>query len=217
MRRIRLPRDRSIHPCRPQRRLQGGKSLTTGFYQNELGVPAAALLEAGYTLTPVTPRGNRPVVDKHSVDPQYFGGNPQEMVRIGAVVEGLLGAGKVLSLREVLASGPERYAGLFIPGGHAPLIDLAKDPEVGTLLRHFHDNHKPTAAICHGPQILVTARLLRAALGLCGSGPALRAFTSLREMSLRRTKKDRPDLFARFQPQDKRDKKILDKINSDER
>ena len=26
--------------------LQGGKSLTTGFYQNELGVPAAALLEA---------------------------------------------------------------------------------------------------------------------------------------------------------------------------
>ena len=38
-----------------------------------------------------------------------------------------------------------------------------------------------------------------------------------REMSLRRTKKDRPDLFAQFQPQDKRDKKILDKMNSDER
>ena len=38
-----------------------------------------------------------------------------------------------------------------------------------------------------------------------------------REMSLRRTKKDRPDLFAQFQPQDKRDKKILDEINSDER
>ena len=38
-----------------------------------------------------------------------------------------------------------------------------------------------------------------------------------REMSLRRTKKDRPDLFAQLQPQDKRDKKILDKIHSDER
>lgn len=38
-----------------------------------------------------------------------------------------------------------------------------------------------------------------------------------REMSLRRTKKDRPDLFAQFEPQDKRDKKILDKMNSDER
>ena len=38
-----------------------------------------------------------------------------------------------------------------------------------------------------------------------------------REMSLRRTKKDPPDLFAQFEPQDKRDKKILDKMNSDER
>ena len=39
-----------------------------------------------------------------------------------------------------------------------PLIDLAKDPEVGTLLRHFHDNHKPTAAICHGPIALLAAQ-----------------------------------------------------------
>ncbi len=47
---------------------------------------------------------------------------------------------------------------MAIPGGHAPLIDLAKDPEVGTLLRHFHDNHKPTAAICHGPIALLAAQ-----------------------------------------------------------
>ena len=36
-----------------------------------------------------------------------------------------------------------------------------------------------------------------------------------REMSLRRTKKDRPDLFAKFEPQDKRDRKILEKIKND--
>ena len=33
-----------------------------------------------------------------------------------------------------------------------------------------------------------------------------------REMSLRRTKADRPDLYARFVPRDKQDQKILDKI-----
>ena len=33
-----------------------------------------------------------------------------------------------------------------------------------------------------------------------------------REMSLRRTKTDRPDLYAQFVPRDKQDKKILDKI-----
>ena len=31
-------------------------------------------------------------------------------------------------------------------------------------------------------------------------------------MSLRRTRADRPDLFARFQPQDKRDRKILERM-----
>ena len=31
-------------------------------------------------------------------------------------------------------------------------------------------------------------------------------------MSLRRTKADRPDLYAQFTPRDKQDKKILDKI-----
>ena len=36
-----------------------------------------------------------------------------------------------------------------------------------------------------------------------------------REMSLRRTKKDRPDLFAKFEQQDKRDRKILEKIRQD--
>ena len=36
-----------------------------------------------------------------------------------------------------------------------------------------------------------------------------------REMSLRRTKKDRPDLFSKFEPQDKRDRKILEKIKND--
>ncbi|MBS4698483.1 type 1 glutamine amidotransferase domain-containing protein [Aeromonas media] len=138
--------------------LKEGKTLTSGYYLNELGVPAAALLDAGYTLTIVTPKGNRPQADRGSVDPKYFGGSKQEMGRIAAVVDALLAAGEVKSLKAVLKAGPERYAGLFIPGGHAPLIDLATDPEVGTLLRHFHDSQKPTAAICHGPIALLAAQ-----------------------------------------------------------
>lgn len=34
-------------------------------------------------------------------------------------------------------------------------------------------------------------------------------------MSLRRTRADRPDLFAQFVPKDKKDKKILDRVNQD--
>ncbi|MGH8466811.1 MAG: DJ-1/PfpI family protein, partial [Pseudomonas sp.] len=51
-----------------------------------------------------------------------------------------------------------RYAGLLIPGGHAPLLDLANNPQVGALLRHCHQAGKPTAAICHGPIALLSAQ-----------------------------------------------------------
>ncbi len=36
-----------------------------------------------------------------------------------------------------------------------------------------------------------------------------------RKMSLKRTKADRPDLFSRFEPQDKADQKILDELESE--
>jgi putative intracellular protease/amidase len=138
--------------------LKDGKQYPTGFYLNEFGVPADHLLKAGYQLVLVTPRGNAPSVDERSIDPQYFGGDEAEMQRIRKLVEGLPGIQDSLSLKEVLAGDLSRYAGLLIPGGHAPLIDLANNPEVGALLRHFHQAGKPTAAICHGPIALLSAQ-----------------------------------------------------------
>ena len=138
--------------------LKDGQRYATGYYLNEFGVPADRLLKAGYELVLVTPKGNAPSVDERSVDPQYFGGDATEMQRIQQLVAGLPGIGDTLSLGEVLAGDLSQYEGLFIPGGHAPLIDLANNPQVGTLLRHFHQAGKPTAAICHGPIALLAAQ-----------------------------------------------------------
>ncbi|MCY1294646.1 Protein/nucleic acid deglycase 1 [compost metagenome] len=138
--------------------LKDGKQYPTGFYLNEFGVPADHLLKAGYQLVLVTPKGNAPSVDERSVDPRYFGGDKAEMKRIQKVVADLPGIHDALSLQEVLNGDLDRYAGLLIPGGHAPLIDLANNPEVGALLRHFHQAGKPTAAICHGPIALLSAQ-----------------------------------------------------------
>lgn len=138
--------------------LKGGKLYPTGYYLNEFGVPADQLLQAGYQLVLVTPKGNAPSVDERSIDPKYFGGDIAEMKRIQQVVAGLPGINDTLSLKEVLAGDLNHYAGLLIPGGHAPLIDLTNNPEVGALLRHFHQANKPTAAICHGPIALLSAQ-----------------------------------------------------------
>lgn len=35
--------------------------------------------------------------------------------------------------------------------------DLGNDPELGRILKHFHEHNKPTAVICHGPIALLSA------------------------------------------------------------
>lgn len=156
--------------------LRDGKTFPSGYYLNEFGVPADALQRAGYRLTVVTPRGNRPQADQRSVDPQYFRGDAQEMKRIAGVVDQLTQSQQVQSLPEVIKAGLDRYAAVFIPGGHAPMIDLANNPLVGQVLRHFHAQGKPTAAICHGPITLLAAqddpRGYESALGYANTGKA---------------------------------------------
>lgn len=141
-----------------QMQLQEGKTLTTGYYLNEFGVPADALLNAGYELVLATPKGNAPVVDAKSVSVQYFAGDEAEMQRIQQVIAAIPGINDTLSLQEVIDGGLAQYDGVFIPGGHAPLIDLANNPQVGEILRHFNAEAKPTAAICHGPITLLSAQ-----------------------------------------------------------
>ena len=61
-----------------------------------------------------------------------------------------------LSLDEV---DPKRYDILILPGGKAPAA-LRKEPKALEIARYFFAHDKPVAAICHGPQILISAGLL---------------------------------------------------------
>lgn len=54
---------------------------------------------------------------------------------------------------------PAAYDALVIPGGRAPEY-LRLDEDVVGLVRHFFDQDKPVAAICHGAQILAGARVI---------------------------------------------------------
>ena len=54
---------------------------------------------------------------------------------------------------------PADYDALVVPGGRAPEYLRGYD-EVLDTVRHFFDEEKPVAAICHGPQILAAAGVL---------------------------------------------------------
>lgn len=61
---------------------------------------------------------------------------------------------------------PEAYDFLLLPGGKAPEA-LRKEKKALDLARYFFENGKPVSAICHGPQILVTAGLLKGRHATC--------------------------------------------------
>lgn len=52
------------------------------------------------------------------------------------------------------------YDALVIPGGRAPEYIRLNEAVLG-LVRGFAENNKPIAAICHGPQVLAAAGVLR--------------------------------------------------------
>lgn len=65
---------------------------------------------------------------------------------------------------------PEDYDGLVIPGGRAPEYIRREDIVISTV-KHFAENDKPIAAICHGVQVLVAADVLEGKE--CNGYPAL--------------------------------------------
>jgi protease I len=55
---------------------------------------------------------------------------------------------------------PTKYDGLVIPGGRAPEY-LRLNAKVLDVIRHFAKANKAIAALCHGPQLLAAAGVLK--------------------------------------------------------
>jgi putative intracellular protease/amidase len=92
-----------------------------------------------------------------SVAASHFGGDQVAMEKALAFFERDDSLQNVRSLRQVVAEGLDRFSGFFVPGGHAPIEDLAADPDLGEILRHAHAQGKPTAFLCHGPIAVLSA------------------------------------------------------------
>ena len=114
--------------------------VENGFEDTELTGPVERLRQAGVDVAIVGPFAAR----------EYTG-------KKGTIVRSDLGAG------EAKAS---EFDAVIIPGGHAPdrmrmrhgLVDLVRDAYLAG---------KPVAAICHGPQMLISAEALRGRTVTC--------------------------------------------------
>jgi putative intracellular protease/amidase len=137
--------------------VQGGGTGPTGNYLNESVVPSMALIKAGYDVVLATPTGGKPHIDEASDSVDHFGGDQAAYQAAKTFWAENPAFNNVRTLSSILEEGLDNYAAIFVPGGQAPVVDLMQDPNVGTILRHFHEHSKPTALLCHGPIALIAA------------------------------------------------------------
>lgn len=141
--------------------LKDGKIYNTGFYLNEFMVPVKKMLDAGFELEFANPEGTKPFLDKGSDSAAYFGNNEDQHRIHKELLEKLKILSEkdspVKSFKKIIEEGLDRFDGIFVPGGHAPMEDLTDNHDLGLIFRHFNEKAKPTALVCHGPVALLSA------------------------------------------------------------
>ncbi|GAA1967362.1 type 1 glutamine amidotransferase domain-containing protein [Catenulispora subtropica] len=124
--------------------MKDGSLHTTGYWAEELLVPYHAFTDAGYDVEFATPVGLAPQPDPRSLSAHQ-----------DADLQSILDLQNPLVLDDVEVDG---YEAVFVPGGHAPMEDLATDKVSGDMIAAALAAGKPVGAVCHGPAALLAAR-----------------------------------------------------------
>ncbi len=80
--------------------------------------------------------------------------------KAGQEVRGYRGKEKVKIEKSIDDVRPDDYQLLFLPGGQSP-DHLRADPRFVDFVRRFDEQKKTVAAVCHGPQLLMAAHLVK--------------------------------------------------------
>lgn len=110
-----------------------------GFEETELTSPVKRLKEEGATVHIISPESGKIQGMKH--DREWTVEIPVD--------------------KTVAEANPEDYHGLVIPGGVINPDALRKQEEVLGFVKAFFEAGKPVAAICHGPQVLISAGVVK--------------------------------------------------------
>lgn len=130
-----------------------GSIYETGIWAEEFVVMDEAFIAAGFQVDLASPGGTPPTMDKRSLDPAVVGEDLALRMRDWLAANAArLASPMVLSDADVA-----RYDAVVIPGGHGPVEDLYKDPDMGRVLVQADRQAKVIAAVCHGPAALLSA------------------------------------------------------------
>lgn len=156
--------------------LADGALHPTGFWAEEVVVAHRDLVAAGHEVVIATPGGVPPTVDPGSVTPQQAGSAERAAEFVAYL--GILPLENPVDLGDVDVTD---YGALVLPGGHGPMVDLASDATLGTLLTSADAAGILIAPFCHGPAALLSA--ISADGSFVFAGRTLAVFTDEEELA----------------------------------
>ncbi len=130
----------------------------TGVWLGEFTDPYYEFIDKGYEVTLASPQGGTPPIDPMSKLTENITASNRRYDKDEAAQKAFE---NTLALEKITASD---FDGLFIPGGHGPLWDLASNDNCGRLILDFLGQEKPVASVCHGVAGLIKAAELRPGL-----------------------------------------------------
>ena len=130
----------------------GNTSEKTGFWIEEFATPYYVLADAGADITIASPKGGQPPVDPKSELADAQTPSTKRFYEDSTLIDKVAYSLKLSDIKQ------DDYDGVFYPGGHGPLWDLAIDKDSIKLIEAFYNHQKPIAFVCHAPAALVNVK-----------------------------------------------------------
>src|SRR6218665_1102508 len=129
--------------------IKGSTGEKTGYYLGEVSHPWEVLVEAGYEIDFVSPKGGNPPVD---------GFNLEDPIN-KKLWEDKYYRNKIEHSKKPSEIDPKEYQAIFYAGGHGAMWDFPYDKTIARLAAEIYENNGVVAAVCHGPAGLTAIRL----------------------------------------------------------
>lgn len=126
----------------------GSTGKKTGFWLEEFAAPYYVFQDAGAQITLASPKGGQPPLDPKS-DEADAQTSATKRFKDDSDAQAKLASTMLLSDVDAAA-----FDGVFYPGGHGPLWDLAKDAHSIKLIETVIASGRPVAVVCHAPGVL---------------------------------------------------------------
>ena len=126
----------------------GDTGKKTGFWLEEFAAPYYVLKDAGHEIALASPAGGKPPLDPKSDEPDAQT-DATKRFKDDAEAQAQLASTHKLADVDVA-----QFDGVFYPGGHGPLWDLAESEVSKALIEQALEAGKPVALVCHALAVL---------------------------------------------------------------